>query len=64
MLDKHNETNDGDRCVEIMRTLLAKHPEGYDGWAKQRGEHPASNAKATEVYNTYRGHLDIGESPS
>lgn len=45
-----------------MKTLLAKHSEGYDGWVKKRGEYPASNANATEVYNSYRSHVDVGES--
>lgn len=45
-----------------MRTLLAKYPEGYDGWAKQKGEHPACNAKATEVYNSYQSHSDLALS--
>lgn len=26
------------RCVEVMRTLVAKHSGGYEAWAKERGE--------------------------
>ncbi|KAI9705291.1 MAG: hypothetical protein M1820_005290 [Bogoriella megaspora] len=25
-------------CVDVMRTLVAKYPDGYEGWAKERGE--------------------------
>ena len=28
------------RCMDVMRTLTAKYAEGYDGWARQRGEEP------------------------
>ena len=26
------------RCIDVMRTLLDKYPDGYEGWAKARGE--------------------------
>ncbi|KAI9703666.1 MAG: hypothetical protein M1836_007436 [Candelina mexicana] len=28
-------------CVEVMRSLVAKYPGGYEAWAKERGEEPA-----------------------
>ena len=28
-------------CVDAMRTLIEKFPEGYEGWARERGETPA-----------------------
>ncbi|PMD24555.1 hypothetical protein NA56DRAFT_656273 [Hyaloscypha hepaticicola] len=28
-------------CLEVMRDLIAKFPDGYEGWAKERGEEPA-----------------------
>ena len=28
----------GHRCVDVMRRLIAKYPNGYEGWAKARGE--------------------------
>ena len=28
------------RAKETMKTLLAKYPDGYEGWAKENGEEP------------------------
>ena len=28
----------GHRCVDVMRRLTAKYPDGYEGWAKARAE--------------------------
>lgn len=27
-----------DRCMDVMKALLVKHSEGYEGWARQKGE--------------------------
>ena len=28
------------RCTDVMRYFVDKFPEGYEGWAKERGEEP------------------------
>lgn len=28
------------RCMDVMRTLTVKYADGYEGWAKQKGEEP------------------------
>jgi hypothetical protein len=28
-------------CIDTMRNLIEKFPEGYEGWAHERGETPA-----------------------
>ena len=28
----------GGRCVDVMQRLIAKYPDGYEGWAKGKGE--------------------------
>jgi hypothetical protein len=28
-------------CIDSMQTLVDKFPEGYEGWAKEKGEYPA-----------------------
>lgn len=28
------------RAKETMRTLITKYPDGYEGWAKEKGEKP------------------------
>lgn len=33
----------GHRCVDVMRRLIAKYPDGYEGWAKARGEEPLTS---------------------
>ncbi|KAL9070351.1 MAG: hypothetical protein Q9161_004909 [Pseudevernia consocians] len=27
-------------CTDVMRYFVDKFPEGYEGWAKERGEEP------------------------
>ena len=31
-----------DRCTDVMRYFVNKFPDGYEGWAKERGEDPVS----------------------
>ena len=31
-------TKDIGRCCDVMRTLVTKYPDGYEGWAKEKGE--------------------------
>lgn len=33
-------TNIGDRCKEMMKSLVDKFPDGYEGWADANGEKP------------------------
>lgn len=28
----------GNRCVDVMQRLIANYPDGYEGWAKGKGE--------------------------
>ena len=35
------------RCVDVMRRLVAKYPDGYEGWAKARGEEPSTSESVT-----------------
>ncbi|KAJ5691579.1 hypothetical protein N7488_012314 [Penicillium malachiteum] len=38
---------------ETMRTLIAKFPEGYEGWAKERGEEPVRRVMSeTPMFST------------
>ena len=30
------------RCTDVMRYFVDKFPDGYEGWAKERGEEPIS----------------------
>jgi hypothetical protein len=31
-------TDGNNRSKEMMKTLVAKYPEGYEGWAEEHGE--------------------------
>ena len=33
-------TDGTDRAKETMKTLIAKYPDGYEGWAREKGEEP------------------------
>ena len=34
------------RSKEMMKTLVAKYPEGYEGWAEENGETPVEKSYA------------------
>lgn len=34
------------RGVELMKDLVAKYPDGYEGWAEERGEVPVERYSA------------------
>lgn len=38
------------RAKETMRTLLAKYPDGYEGWAKEKGEEPVHRVYSPTSY--------------
>ena len=36
------DTDTASRCIDVMRYIVDKFPEGYEGWAKERGEEPVA----------------------
>jgi hypothetical protein len=38
--------DDRNRSVDLMKTLVAKYPDGYEGWAKEHGEVPVERSFA------------------
>ncbi|KAK6077787.1 hypothetical protein SCUP234_06545 [Seiridium cupressi] len=39
------------RAKETMRTLIAKYPDGYEGWAKKKGEVPVQRVYSPTSYH-------------
>ncbi|KAK9419870.1 putative protein-ribulosamine 3-kinase [Seiridium unicorne] len=39
------------RAKETMRTLIAKYPDGYEGWAKEKGEVPVHRVYSPTSYH-------------
>jgi hypothetical protein len=33
-------------CKEMMKALVLKYPEGYEGWAEENGEKPVERSYA------------------
>lgn len=44
------------RAKETMRTLIAKYPDGYEGWAKEKGEEPVQRVYSPTSYSLLRTH--------
>jgi len=40
----YNLTNENCRSMEMMKALVAKFPDGYEGWAKENGETPVERS--------------------
>lgn len=38
--------NEIDRAKETMKTLISKFPDGYEGWARGKGEEPVKRPKS------------------
>ena len=38
--------NENNRGVDLMKNLVAKYPEGYEGWARDNGEIPVERCYA------------------
>ena len=38
----HFGCNSRGRCTDVMRYFVDKFPDGYEGWAKEKGEDPVS----------------------
>ena len=34
----HSRADSAGRCTDVMRYFVDKFPDGYEGWAKERGE--------------------------
>jgi hypothetical protein len=34
------KANTNDSAIDLMKYLVAKYPDGYEGWAKENGEEP------------------------
>ena len=39
---EHFDADAASRCIDVMRYFVDKFPEGYEGWAKERGEEPVA----------------------
>lgn len=47
-----------------MRTLIAKFPEGYEGWARERGEEPVQRVFSETSYEFLGKGIGTGISSS
>jgi hypothetical protein len=34
--------DENDSGIDLMKYLVAKYPDGYEGWAKENGEEPVT----------------------
>ena len=51
------------RAKETMKTLIAKFPEGYEGWALERGETPVQRVHSETSYAFLQKGTGIANNP-
>jgi hypothetical protein len=47
-----------------MRTLIAKFPEGYEGWARDRGEEPVQRTYSPTSYEFLEKGTEPAKNPA